>query len=188
MIGLTILTLGVGSAGVIGIVAAVGFGSGAVTSMATQMIFNGSIDIGQVFLDGFTGSMTACISMLPIGVIGVSTFGGLIGIGSYISSSSYNGTEITTEGALMSFGIGFFAGLISGGGYGYEKYTKYRYVSGMAKSSISPKKIAMYSLKSNISKSNIKGSIARFTISMVFFGGVYTAYQNENLRIDIGGR
>lgn len=188
VIGLTILTLGAGSAVVIGTVAAIGFGTGAVTSIATQLLFNHSVDIGQVILDGLTGSTTACVSMLPIGALGIAAFGGIIGSGSYVGSSKYNGTEITPEGLGAAIVIGFAAGLISGPGRGYDNLTKYNFVSGMAESLISPKKIIMYSVKAFDIYNQMAVSAVRFAASVVFFEGVYTAYQNGELRIDFGGR
>jgi len=184
VIGLTILTLGTGSAAVILTVSAIGFGSGAVTSVVTQLAFTGSVDIGQTFIDGFTGSMTACVSMLPIGAFGVATFGGLIGGTSYGFSSYYQGTEMTAEGMRMSIGLGFIAGLMSGGGYGYEKYTKFNYVSGRSRTFISAKKSLQYAGKANALYHDMSISAARFAGSLVFFEGVNYAYQNGVLRFD----
>mgnify|MGYP000995755144 CR=1 FL=1 len=167
VLGITILTLGVAAAPLVGLVASLGFGIGVGVSLVSQLAFTGSVDIGLALLDGLTGAMSARMTLLPIGAIGSATFGSIISGGSYIASSSYLGSEMTVDGMKFAMVSGFFCGLLAGPGGLKDSVSKLNYLNIVSKDLVSPKKILRYASNIVSTQSKIIISSVRSSVSIV---------------------
>lgn len=96
--------------------AAIGFGTGVVTSVATQYATTGDCDWGQAITDGAISMAFGAFGGSAIGAGGMAISNGLLGVGSSIANDWIDGKEINVWNALASGIVSGLVGFASGGG------------------------------------------------------------------------
>ena len=99
------------------IMGVVGASVSAVSSIVTQVIQNnGEINWAIVGLEALAGGISGLLSVAPVGFIGQGLINGALSMTTYFVGSAIEGSDISSLGALSSFGFGFITGLLGGDG------------------------------------------------------------------------
>ncbi len=102
--------------GIMAVGGVIGAGISAATSIITQKVFENNINWKSVLVAVGTGFVSGAIGASPLGGVGQTILGGIVGGASYIADSAVNNTEIDAQGLIISTGIGAISGRLSGSG------------------------------------------------------------------------
>ena len=109
LVAVTIATAGAASPILLG--AMIGASIGGATSVATQLIFTGTVDLKQFFVDVAVGAALGAIGGSALGKTAMTLAGAGIGFGSSIASDVVAGRSIDLGAAVLGGGIGAVPGI-----------------------------------------------------------------------------
>ena len=120
--GVALLTVATGGAlAPVLISAGIGAASSGIISAVTQYATTGTVDIGQLLVEMFTGAVMGAFGGSALGIVGMAVAGGVTGFAGSIASDFVAGESINWGAAIASGVFGAVFGAASGGGAQYGK-------------------------------------------------------------------
>jgi hypothetical protein len=109
LVALTIATAGVASPLLVGALIGACIGGG--VSIATQLVFTGTVDLKQFFIDIGVGALLGAVGGSAVGKVGMAIAGAGIGVGSGVVSDVAAGRSIDWGAAALGGAMGAVPGI-----------------------------------------------------------------------------